>query len=158
VAAPAETRSKPVQRRALVRRLRDEHRVVRRLEALLEQARTRRADLARKLAGVGVSETSLAGVCAVSRGRVNDWKRFGTARAASAPAPTPSTPLTPGQYYLLWQLLGEPLAAVELRGSTPGSTIQGRVNELRSLLARGWVERSNGIYYATKRARRAVSW
>lgn len=70
-------------------------------------------------------------------------------------------PLAAYQYEMVWHLLQEPLTAAELLTEVryAGATPLSMASRLRPLVKRGWIERSpTGIYRATEKARRAVSW
>jgi hypothetical protein len=152
---------KPAPRglKAIALRLRDEQKAIRALEAQLRTARERRAKLVAKLATGNIAERAIAAIVNVDRSRVHRWKHASENGNGNGRAPVPfGTPLTPAEYHLIWQLIGEPLAASELQGQG-GESVQKRSAELRTLVARGWVERDGtGIYMATSRARKAVSW
>ena len=78
-----------------------------------------------------------------------------------------SEPLYPYQYEIVWHLMQQPRTAAQLTRllsfKHSSTSILGTVNQMRPLLRRGWVRKSesdpaSGIYEATERAREAVSW
>jgi hypothetical protein len=154
----------PKRLQAIGSKLADEQQRIRELEAELRTRRARRGELVLKLTGRGVAERAIASLVGVHGKRVDEWKhRAAGDGAAKASAPSqngtgPAQPITAEDYYLVHQLFGERLAASELRDLVTARSTQARVSALQSLLARGWVQCVDGIYSATARARKAVSW
>jgi hypothetical protein len=152
----------PKRLQLLASRLAEEQVYIRSLESELESARKRRSKLVLRLTGGGVSEREIASRVGVTGGRVDEWKRRaaedGAAAASKKAAAEQHAPIDPASYYLVHQLLGERLTPGELRDLVTARSIQARVANLQDLLRRGWVQSADGIYEATARARKAVSW
>jgi hypothetical protein len=73
-----------------------------------------------------------------------------------------SDPLYPFQYEIIWRLMREPALAAELARLPRWrdlASAQGMAGRLRPLVKRGWLIRDeSGVYRATDKARKAVSW